>query len=219
MTQVLTEGRRAGEFLVSEANGYRSREAGVLAAGQNLPSGALLGLGQSDDVTIASAATAGNAGNGVMGAITASIGVKRGIYLLTFIEPVTNLGTFLVADPDGQQVGDGKVGTVFNGGGLSFTLADGANDFAAGDTFTITVTGGSEKYFAWNLANTDGSQIATAVLYDNVDATDGDKTVTIIARDAEVNGNIIDYNDDEISDANKALAAAQLAKKGIIIRS
>lgn len=39
----LTEGRHAGEFLVSEANGDRSRETGTLLSGQNLKAGTVLG--------------------------------------------------------------------------------------------------------------------------------------------------------------------------------
>lgn len=39
----LSEGRHAGEFLVSEANGSRSRENVTVAAGQNLKAGAVLG--------------------------------------------------------------------------------------------------------------------------------------------------------------------------------
>lgn len=36
---VLTEGRHTGGFMVSEANGHRSRETGTVASGQNLVAG------------------------------------------------------------------------------------------------------------------------------------------------------------------------------------
>lgn len=39
-----------------------------------------------------------------------------------------------------MQIGDGVVGSAFSAGGLAFTLADGATDFVAGDSFTIAVT-------------------------------------------------------------------------------
>ena len=39
-----TEGTHAGEFIVSEANGSRSREAGTLASGHNLAAGAVVGM-------------------------------------------------------------------------------------------------------------------------------------------------------------------------------
>ena len=40
----LTEGSHAGEFLVSEANGSRSRDAVVVVSGQNLVAGAIVGV-------------------------------------------------------------------------------------------------------------------------------------------------------------------------------
>lgn len=39
----LTEGKRAGEFLLTEANGYRSREEVTVAASQKLVAGAVVG--------------------------------------------------------------------------------------------------------------------------------------------------------------------------------
>jgi len=40
----LTEGKHTGEFMVSEANGSRSRITGTLLAGQNVVAGELLGI-------------------------------------------------------------------------------------------------------------------------------------------------------------------------------
>jgi hypothetical protein len=39
---VFTEGRHAAEFILSEANGHRSRDNGILKTGENLPAGAVL---------------------------------------------------------------------------------------------------------------------------------------------------------------------------------
>lgn len=95
-------------------------------------------------LTAAAAALGTNTGNGAMGAITVDEAVARdGVYTLTIIEPAANGGTFVVADPDGVQIGDGAVAAAFNAGGLAFTLADGATDFVAGDSFAITVSGGA----------------------------------------------------------------------------
>ncbi|HAU29809.1 MAG TPA: head decoration protein [Rhodospirillaceae bacterium] len=71
-----------------------------------------------------------------------------GVYKVTFIETVENLGTFSVEAPDGTNVGTGVVATEFTGGGLTFTIADGATDFAAGDQFAITVAnaGGAGEF-------------------------------------------------------------------------
>ena len=88
-----------------------------------------------------SAALGTNTGNGAMGAITVAAPAKVGNYTLTIVEPGANVGTFIVLDPDGIQIGDGAVASAFSAGGLSFTLADGATDFVAGDSFTIAVAG------------------------------------------------------------------------------
>lgn len=97
-------------------------------------------IGGTFAATAVSAALGTNTGNGTMGSVTVSAGAKQGVYTLTIIEPGANVGTFIVTDPDGDQIGDGVVASAFSAGGLAFTLADGATDFVAGDSFTITVT-------------------------------------------------------------------------------
>jgi hypothetical protein len=89
------------------------------------------------------AAVAGNTGNGVITASpTIGAGAKVGVYTITIVEPAANLGEFTVEDPDGVNVGNGIVGTQYAADGLTFTLADGSTDAAAGDQWTITVSGG-----------------------------------------------------------------------------
>ncbi len=97
-------------------------------------------LASQETYQAASAAVAGNTGNGTMGAITVSTGAKLGVYKLTVIAAAANAGNFTVEDPQGITVDNGAVASAFSSGGLAFTLADGATDFAAGDQFTITVT-------------------------------------------------------------------------------
>lgn len=97
-------------------------------------------VGGTFAATAVSAALGTNTGNGTMGTVTVSAGAKQGAYVLTITEPGANVGTFIVEDPDGIQIGDGAVASAFSAGGLAFTLADGATDFVAGDSFTITVT-------------------------------------------------------------------------------
>lgn len=116
-----------------DANGYVKPGVCLTASGKLVGSVATAG-------TAVAAAVAGNTGNGTCGAVTVGAGAKAGVHKVTFIEPTTNLGTFIVEDPDGIVIADGVVGTAFSGGGLGFTIADGATDFAAGDQFTITVT-------------------------------------------------------------------------------
>lgn len=86
------------------------------------------------------AAWAGNTGNGAMGAVTVGAGAKIGTHKIVILEPGANVGTFAHYDPDGELVSvRGVVASAYSGGGLAFTLADGATDFAAGDGFDIEV--------------------------------------------------------------------------------
>jgi hypothetical protein len=113
--------------------------------------------------TAAGAAVAGNTGNGTMGAVTVSAGAKQGTYLLTIVEPATNAGAFIVADPDGLIIGNGDVAAAFSAGGIAFTLADGATDFAAGDQFTIPVTLTANAVFV-GISVQDKGTVRTATL-------------------------------------------------------
>jgi hypothetical protein len=119
-----------------------------------------------------------------MGAITLGAGALEGAYKLTIIEPASNAGNFVVEDPLGRIVGHGTVAVAFSGGGLSFTLAD-ATDFVAGDSFTITVAAGT-KYAKFDEDGTNGTEVAVAVLFDDVDASSADKPGVVHVRDCEV---------------------------------
>lgn len=111
------------------------------------------------------AAVAGNAGNGTITASpTVGVGAKIGIYNLTCIEPATDLGKFMLQDPDGHEVGTVTVGAQFVGGGLTFTVADGSNDFASGDSFTITVATVAANGGIFSVHDPDGIRLADAVV-------------------------------------------------------
>lgn len=206
----LTESIRPGEFLLAEANGTISREEiTIAAAAAAMAAGTVLGK-ITKAGTASAAAYAGNTGNGVMGAITVSAGSIAGVYKLTIIEPGTNLGSFQVEDPLGIVVKTGVVGTAFSGGGLAFTLADGATDFVAGDGFNITVAAGSGKYVAYNDAAVDGSEVAAGILYGPVDDLAADQTAVAVVRHAEVIGSLLT--------GNNAAGTADLLALGILVR-
>jgi len=213
-TTVFNEPIRAGEFLVSEANGNRSRDVGALLTGTKYIAGTV--LGQITHGT-ASVVAGTNTGNGVFGAVTVGATAQAGDYKVRITKAAANAGDFQVVDPQGDVVGLGTVAVAFAGGGLAFTLADGATDFAVGDSWTVTVAAGSLKFKTWNPTNTDGSQVAVAVLVGPVDATDADQRATIIARSAEVNAHSLTYVGGA-TDNQKAAAATQLAAVGIIVR-
>lgn len=85
-------------------------------------------------------------GNGVLSAIVvdANNPPEAGTYTLRIIEAESDLGYFeVIRDRDGANIGNGKVATAFNNGGMSFTVADGSTNWALNTTVPITVVGGN----------------------------------------------------------------------------
>lgn len=217
----LTEGVYATESLISEAPGDRSREAVTVKSGSNLKACAVLGTIVTG--TVASAAkSGGNTGNGTFTLdVTAplQLGAKLGVYRLRCIAAATDNGTFRLEDPDGIVLGD----TVMAAGAATVSeqikgaLADGGTDFIVGDGFDITVSAITEKEVEYNPAGTDGSQIATGILYGAVDASSADKAGVAYKRDCEHNADIVVWKTGATT-AQKAKGAADLKRLGIILR-
>jgi hypothetical protein len=209
-----------GDWLKGEAENLYSREEVTVLAGAGsarvLKTGTVLGRLAIGAAT--AAAATGNAGNGTIGTVTVSTGAKPGVYHLVAIEPAANAGTFEVEDPDGVLVGTATVGVAFSLGGLAFTIADGAADFAAGDRFTITVAKGSGQVKQIDFTAADGSNAACGVLLLGTTAPDGvDTPATAIVRQAIVSDAGLIWPAGA-TDSQKAAALAQLKNLGIIAR-
>ena len=208
-----TEGKHAGEFILSEAPGNRSRENVIVLLAENLKAGHVLGR-RLDSPTVAAAVALGvNTGDGAVSgeAVGTDLGVQRGRYTLMCIEPGANAGVFAVFDPNGVHIGDATVAVAFDKE-LQFTIADGANDFVAGDAFSIQVTGGTYKYKEYDPTDEDGGQRPSGILYDAVDATSADKDGVVVRRDAELRKDDLNWftgataaQKDEALDALEAL--------------
>lgn len=219
----LTETLHAGGFVVSEANGFRSREQGTIALSQTLVAGQVLGA-TAVVAGVTSSASADATNTSGSGAITLDVtepvaaGAKNGRYRAVCIEPVSAGGIFAVFDPDGIEIGNVAVGATFNNQ-IKFVIAD-ATDFVAGDAFSILVgVEPSDKNFAaLDLASVAGLQNAASILFDAV-TTDGTtkQQATLISRDAEVRASDLTWPAG-ITAAQKAAALAQLAALGIIAR-
>ena len=108
----------------------------------------LMGYTASAVPTTGTAGT--NTGNGTCTAV-AKLGGESpamvGAYLLTCKTAVANGGVWELKAPNGAILANGLtmtvgagLATIFNTGGLTFTITDGGTDFAANDTFTITAT-------------------------------------------------------------------------------
>jgi hypothetical protein len=221
----LTEGPRNGEFIVSEASGMRSRDAITLTGSSELDAGTVLGKVETG-VPTATAGTpvGGTVGNGTISSVSADAGAMEG----TWHVEMTGTGAtaaFKVIRPDGTLAtpATGAVGTAYNGTrGINATIADGANDWTAGDIIPIIVAykdGDSiPKYEILDTAGTDGSEIAAGVLYATKTPTAGGVDAVGVVRDAEINLDLLTWPAGVTAD-QKAVALGQLAKLGIIARS
>lgn len=214
MAEMLETGH-AGGFILTEANGKRSRANVTVLTGQVLLAGAVLGASALGAAV--GAAVAGNTGTGSVGAVVVTEGAVPGAYRLTIIEPGTNAGEYQVEDPNGVNIGNGTVGAAFAAGGIAFTLADGTVDFVAGDQFTVTVAEGTGTVRAFDPGDATGAGEAVGIVIYDVDATDGPVDVAAIVRDAEVNIHELVFADD-VTDEQILDAVAQLATRGILAR-
>jgi hypothetical protein len=161
-----------------------------------------------------SSAAGTNTGNGTMGSLSvAGYAAKAGVYAVEF-DDATH---FIVSDPVGAEVGHGTTGVAFKAGGLSFTITAGGTAFVAGDSFAVTVAAGSGSYKPFDPANTDGSQVASAILCFTKDVTSADKPATVVARLAEVNGSELVWPAG-MSAVQIALAVTQLKASNILVR-
>lgn len=206
----LTETTHAGGFIISEANGNRSRENGTLNSGQNCVAGEVLGR-----IMTAAGAKISGTGDGTIGAVTIGPAAQVGVYVLTGIAEAGNAGTFSVVAPDGSTLPNLTVAAAYSSQHINLTVADGSADWDIGDVIHVTVTGGD--YEALDTTATTGEQTACAILYDGVDASSADAACVVVAREVVVNGGELTWPAD-ISDANKALATSRLAARGILIR-
>lgn len=211
----VTEGPHNAEFILSEDNGYRSREKITLehvAASPLRKPGTVLGKKYASTIGAAVAA-GGNTGTGTVGSLTGSAKIEPGVYTLRCIAAASNSGTFEVITPSGQQLPkDATVAVAYTSDHLNFTISD-ATDFVVGDSFTITVSG-TNKYVPLDQAAVNGAHVAAAVLYGEGDASAADAPATGMVRDCELAGAMLIWPDG----ADLTLGKQQLAALGVIVR-
>lgn len=200
----LTSTVRIRPFIVTEASGQRSRENIIVTqSGAAVESGALL-TKAGDTGTAAFAMDAGSTGTPTSSAVTVTSAAVPGVYAIEFTAPTK----FTVERPDGTTLGTGTVASLFNKGGLSFTLTAGTAA-VAGDTAKMTVAEGNGKYVAYTAAGAAGP--ADAILYERLPAATGDFKAVGITDDCEVNRFELVGLD--------AAGEADLRKRGIKVRS
>jgi len=217
---VLTENRWSAGFLVSEANGERSRLQGTLlqqtyATGVYYSqAGTVLGV-VADGSSGTYAANAGNTGNFTCGTVAITQGIIEGTYAIEFFAATK----YNVYTPAGDELGEGTTGVAFAAGGLGFTLTAGGTAAVAGDGATIAIGANANVglYAPLSLTAADGTQNAAAILWNTIDASQGNTLVTMAARACEVNGSELVYPSGATSTQIAAINA-QLLALGIVVR-
>lgn len=171
----LTETTHAGGFILSEANGNRSRSNGTLISGQDLAAGAVLGK-----ITKAQAAspipTIVGTGTGLMSALTFGADAQTGAYLIV-LTATGATAAFSVTAPDGTILPTGNVATAYVSTHLSFIISN-AGTMTSGDAFTVTVTAGGTPV----LVGTGTGVVSAFTL--GADAQNGTYRVLVLATSA-----------------------------------
>lgn len=207
-----TEAARNTDVLLSEANGFLSRETITLLSGAGaLAPGTVLGKITKGAAT--AALLAGATGNGTFSAVTVGNNSLVGVYRLI----ATAATKFNLEDPLGVLLGVVTLGTPSTLGGLTFTFTAGATAHVATDQATITVAAGSGKYLAFDADNLDGTEVADAVLLYAADATSADVSAVVIIRAAELKSSKVVWASTNTA-GNIISGTANLVAKQIIIR-
>jgi hypothetical protein len=181
VSPIINEQFYDGGFIVREAEGFRSRDAGYMdnSTGADILYEAGLVVVQAAAGVVASSHPA-NVGNGTIGSLSTGPLSELGIYVLTAISATQ----FNVVAPSGDSIGTATVGTAF-AGQVNFAITAGGTAFAAGDIFDLTVSEQSGGWVSWT-----GGSITTpiAILWGRSWVQAGNfKKVTLISRDCEVN--------------------------------
>ena len=215
-----SESTTLGDVLKCEAPNLYSRETVTVLAGDGaeraLKVGAAIARRTRSTVTVT--ADEGNTGDGEATLSDPALGAlaEAGIYRLACITAGAD-GTFQVLSPKGYVLPDLTVGEAYEGGHLNLTVADGAADFAVGDTFTIEVSGDG-KVAGLDPTAVDGTAEAIGIVAFDVTAPDGaDTEVTAILRDAVLADRAIVWPAG-IGEARKKAAIADLQVRGILVR-
>jgi len=157
--------------------------------------------------------TAANTGDATVTAYTVGSSIKPGTYKAICVTATTAN----VFDPDGDLLGVATFATPFTDAQINLTITAGSTPCVAGDTFYITPATGAGKYKPVTASATDGSQVASAILYGTTDVTSADKNAVIMARHCEVNLSELIW-DSSMTPGLIETAKTQLASKSIICR-
>lgn len=204
------------DVILNEEDKLYSRDEVTVISGQDLAIGTVVGKITIGAVTQDYTGT----GDGVMtldGTTPALAGAQVGDYRVECIEEVGDGGIFEVFDPSGNSLGQVAVAATF-ANQIKFAIADGSEDFDAGDIFTVSVAEGSGKVTILAPAALDGSQAAHGLMTSAIDASLADVAGVAIVREAIAKDTGLVWPGG-ITDGEKSTALAQLNSAGIITRT
>lgn len=194
MANITITNNDTGNVLIRDGH-FRHDQLLVFAGADTFAAGTILAFKSVTTAVTASAVT--GTGNGTVTAASVAAGPTVplvGVYTLTVVTAVTHGGVWRLNDPNGAIVEAGLTmtagagaATVFEVGGLLFTITDGSTDFVAGDTATLTVAS-LAKWVPFEIAGEGGEQVARAVLtYAVTKDGAGDETISVLT------GGVVDF--------------------------
>jgi hypothetical protein len=220
----LNEGDRITDVVKHEAEDRHCREARTIGSGAALLLGTVLALNPAGSMAVSAAvANGGNTGDGTitLAATAFAEDVIMGTYNLTCTAASADGGTFELLAPDGNVVDqDILVGVESDNSHLIFTVNDGAADFVVGDSYAIAANVTAEgKYYQLAPDAEDGTEIATAILLQDCDASAADvnDVLLIVRGPATVSKRGLVWPVGITAD-EKATALAHLEAAGIVAR-
>jgi hypothetical protein len=164
MATVFTDTPTAASFILSEANGHRSRDNALVTHGQKLAAGEVA----KTDAAFSLVTTGNTHSNTVLDVLAATTGLVSG-------ETYDVAGSGIAA------------GTKFTfTGGAAGTLSVAAATTLTGTAITITRAAGSRPW-------TGAADTPVGISINDVDATTGQMMASFIVRDAEVNFKLLKY--------------------------
>lgn len=178
---------------------------------------------REESLTVTASAVSGG-GNGTVTAATVVAGAVPliGAYVLTVVTAVANGGVWKLVDPNGAIVAEDLIqtagagaATVFNIGGLQFTITDGGTDFSAGATATLTIVADG-KIVPFVSTGAGGAQRPIGILtYDVVTAGAGNTPIRMMVS-GEVNSTRLIIDADGTGANVTAAVLDQLRRAGIV---
>lgn len=154
-------------------------------------------------------------GTGVVSAFSLGPDAQNGAYRVQLLA-TSATGEFEVIAPDGSKLRRGQVATAYTSSHINFTLSN-AGTMTSGDYFVMIVAAGSGKYVAFTPLTYDGRHEAVGALGYAADATSADQDVTVFTRDCSFKSACLTWAA-AVTSAQKAVAATQLAERGIVLR-